>query len=113
MSEAKPDTPNYPEQFAGIRSRIEGRLAEIAPAVTGSAPRLKQSIRYSLLDGGKRLRPILTLAAAEACGGDVSPALPASVNSISAPGPSTSATGRNTTIVVRVAVVMASAISPV
>ena len=69
MSEAKPDTPNYPEQFAGIRSRIENRLAEIAPAVTGSAPRLKQSIRYSLLDGGKRLRPLITVLTAEALGG--------------------------------------------
>ena len=78
MSEAKPDTPNYPEQFAGIRSRIEGRLAEIAPAVTGSAPRLKQSIRYSLLDGGKRLRPLITVLTAEALGGKAANALDAS-----------------------------------
>lgn len=69
LSEAKPDTPDYPEQFAGIRARVESRLAEIAPAVTGSAPRLKQSIRYSLLDGGKRLRPLITVLTAEALGG--------------------------------------------
>jgi geranylgeranyl diphosphate synthase type II len=33
-------------------------------------------MRYSLFAGGKRLRPILCLAAAEACGGQVTKALP-------------------------------------
>jgi geranylgeranyl diphosphate synthase type II len=33
-------------------------------------------MRYSLFAGGKRLRPVLTLAAAEACGGKVESALP-------------------------------------
>lgn len=77
MSEAKPGTPNYPEQFAGIRNRIEDRLATIAPAVGGSAPRLRQSIRYSLLDGGKRLRPLITVLTAEALGGKAADALDA------------------------------------
>src|SRR5687768_18492846 len=34
-------------------------------------------MRYSLFAGGKRLRPILALAAAEACGGAIDVALPA------------------------------------
>ena len=34
-------------------------------------------MRYSLFAGGKRLRPILCLAAAEACGGTMSQAMPA------------------------------------
>ena len=34
----------------------------------GGTARLKEAIRYSLLAGGKRIRPILTIAAAEACG---------------------------------------------
>src|SRR4029079_7824762 len=34
------------------------------------------AMRYSLFAGGKRLRPILCLAAAEACGGKIEPALP-------------------------------------
>src|SRR5260221_5774912 len=33
-------------------------------------------MRYSLFAGGKRLRPALCLAAAEACGGDPKAALP-------------------------------------
>lgn len=37
--------------------------------------RLDEAIRYSLFAGGKRLRPTLTLAAAELVGGDDAPAL--------------------------------------
>jgi geranylgeranyl diphosphate synthase type II len=36
-----------------------------------------ESMRYSALNGGKRLRPILTLAACDAVGGDESAAMPA------------------------------------
>lgn len=43
----------------------------------GCPATLAESIRYSLLAPGKRLRPLLTLAAAEACGGTVNGALPA------------------------------------
>jgi len=39
--------------------------------------RLASAMRYSVLGGGKRLRPILCLLAAEACGGDIASALPA------------------------------------
>lgn len=37
---------------------------------------LCESMRYSLLAGGKRLRPVLVLATVEACGGDEEKALP-------------------------------------
>ena len=37
---------------------------------------LHQAMRYSVFAGGKRLRPILTLASAEACGGNPEDALP-------------------------------------
>jgi geranylgeranyl diphosphate synthase type II len=39
--------------------------------------RLAAAMRYSVLGGGKRLRPLLCLMAAEACGGDPEAALPA------------------------------------
>ena len=39
--------------------------------------RLASAMRYSTLNGGKRLRPILCLMATEACGGDCESALPA------------------------------------
>ena len=37
---------------------------------------LYDAMRYSLLAGGKRLRPVLTLEACRLCGGDVEAALP-------------------------------------
>src|SRR3984893_19020264 len=37
---------------------------------------IHKAMRYSLFAGGKRLRPILALAAAEACGGAIEAALP-------------------------------------
>lgn len=39
-------------------------------------PRLKEAMLYSLMAGGKRLRPLLVLAAAEAVGGDDEDAMP-------------------------------------
>jgi geranylgeranyl diphosphate synthase type II len=48
------------------------------PAATEATPRrLAAAMRYSVLGGGKRLRPLLCLMAAEACGGSVEPALAA------------------------------------
>ena len=38
---------------------------------------MREAIRYSLLAPGKRLRPMLVLMAAEACGGSLSAAMPA------------------------------------
>ena len=40
-------------------------------------PRLAAAMRYSILGGGKRLRPVLCLLAAEACGAEPGLALPA------------------------------------
>ena len=37
---------------------------------------LHNAMRYSVFAGGKRIRPILCLAALEACGGDMAPAMP-------------------------------------
>ena len=41
---------------------------------------LNQSMYYSLIGGGKRIRPVLALASAEAVGGDVDAILPAAVS---------------------------------
>ena len=42
-----------------------------------SSGRLIHAMRYSLMAGGKRLRPVLCMAAAEAVGGDIKKVLPA------------------------------------
>ncbi|MCL4501711.1 MAG: polyprenyl synthetase family protein [Deltaproteobacteria bacterium] len=56
---------------------VNRALEAYLPAVRGPAFRVVQAMHYSLFVGGKRLRPILCLAAAEAVGGDAGEALPA------------------------------------
>ncbi len=56
---------------------IEDALDQLLPAVTIRPDRLHESMRYSVLNGGKRIRPVLLLAACEAVGGDILTALPA------------------------------------
>ncbi|HKQ61866.1 MAG TPA: polyprenyl synthetase family protein, partial [Candidatus Polarisedimenticolaceae bacterium] len=57
------------------RLRIDAVLGELLPPVTGPAARLVEAMRYAVLGGGKRLRPILALTACEACGGAADAAL--------------------------------------
>jgi geranylgeranyl diphosphate synthase type II len=54
---------------------IERALAQSVPEPSGLAARLFESMRYSLLAGGKRLRPVLALASCEAVGGKPGAAL--------------------------------------
>ena len=56
-----------------LREKVEARLAAILPADAG----LAEAMRYSLLAGGKRLRPILALEFCRVCGGEPEPALDA------------------------------------
>lgn len=48
------------------RGRIDAALDRFLPAPPAAPPRLCEAMRYSVMAGGKRLRPLLTLAAAEA-----------------------------------------------
>ena len=65
-----------------VKHRTEEALRDYLPKVSNfpTAPcpaRLASAMRYSTLSGGKRLRPILCLMAAEACGGSGEVVLPA------------------------------------
>ncbi|MDD2903379.1 MAG: polyprenyl synthetase family protein [Syntrophales bacterium] len=62
--------------LAERRGLVNRALEAYLPAVRGPAFRVVQAMHYSLFAGGKRLRPILCLAAAEAVGGDPSEVLP-------------------------------------
>jgi len=55
---------------------IEQALDRYLPRDTVKPATIHKAMRYSMFAGGKRLRPILTLAAAEACGGTPTNALP-------------------------------------
>jgi len=70
-------TTTFADFAAAVRPRIDAALAEYAVGGEGCPPILSEAIQYSLLAPGKRLRPLLTLAAAQACGGSIESALPA------------------------------------
>jgi len=55
---------------------IDRALDRFLPKETAPPPTIHKAMRYSLFAGGKRLRPILCLAAAEGCRGTARAALP-------------------------------------
>jgi geranylgeranyl diphosphate synthase type II len=63
----------YPEQ---LRATVEAHLAGLRFASEPAAAGLEEAMRYSLLAGGKRIRPVLALATARAIGMDVEEVLP-------------------------------------
>src|SRR6476659_7888782 len=63
--------------LAERRERVEAALARHLDACTGAPATLREAMAYSLLAGGKRLRPMLALASCEAVGGRVEDALDA------------------------------------
>ena len=58
------------------KEMIDQALDHHLPQADNYPPLIFQAVRYSLFAGGKRLRPILCLAAAEAVGGEIQPLLP-------------------------------------
>ena len=58
----------FDEYLDARRREVDAALEEAVPAPPGCPPRVAEAMRYSVFAGGKRLRPILTLAAAEAAG---------------------------------------------
>ena len=59
------------------RALLEKSLRTGVPAAATKPATIHRAMRYSLLAGGKRLRPLLCCAASEACGGTARSALPA------------------------------------
>jgi geranylgeranyl diphosphate synthase type II len=59
------------------RLMVEEALEVAVPEQDGPESRVIEAMRYSLFAGGKRLRPILCLAASEAVGGETQSAMPA------------------------------------
>jgi len=55
---------------------VDEALDRFLPKAKSRPATIHEAMRYSLFAGGKRLRPVLCLAAAEACGGTVEAALP-------------------------------------
>ncbi len=65
--------PDYPDH---LRQQVEDYLAEIGFGGDSAVRGLEEAMRYSLLAGGKRIRPVLALATAIAIGRDPLQTLP-------------------------------------
>jgi geranylgeranyl diphosphate synthase, type II len=83
MSTTGRDTKNQPRAGFNLDAYLADRTARVNRALDGFLPpatarpaTIHKAIRYSLFAGGKRLRPALCLAAAEACGGTAAQAMP-------------------------------------
>lgn len=74
MSSNESDFTSYLKRSAG---EVDQALDRFLPKEKTAPATIHKAMRYSVFAGGKRLRPILALAAAEACGGDTAKALPA------------------------------------
>jgi geranylgeranyl diphosphate synthase type II len=70
---AGPCAAGYPEH---LRCLVEAYLANLRFAREPGAAGLEEAMRYSLLSGGKRIRPVLALATASAIGRDPREVLP-------------------------------------
>jgi geranylgeranyl diphosphate synthase, type II len=72
------ETALLEDSLAALRLQINRQLARYLDQLGPDCPdRLREAMAYSLLAGGKRLRPVLTLLACETAGGTADAALPA------------------------------------
>ena len=62
--------------LATRQKEVDRALDRFLPKASTKPATIHKAMRYSLFAGGKRLRPILCLAATEACGGKIATALP-------------------------------------
>ncbi len=65
--------PTYPER---LRAEVEAFLETLRFSTEHGTAGLEEAMRYSLLAGGKRIRPVLALATADALGRDRATMLP-------------------------------------
>jgi geranylgeranyl diphosphate synthase type II len=63
------------DYLAACKEEVDRELSRLLPPESAWPATLHRAIRHSLFAGGKRLRPTLCLAAAEAIGGESGPAL--------------------------------------
>ena len=66
---------HFTDRMARDRALIEDYLARAFAREVRHAD-LQEAMEYSLLAGGKRIRPILTLETCRLCGGEAEAALP-------------------------------------
>ena len=73
--QAKPNSFSLNRYLDRSFKQVNAALNRYLPKASAKPKTLHESMRYSMFAGGKRLRPILCMAAAEACGGKASDSL--------------------------------------
>ncbi len=84
VTATSPDNTPCPAHSFDFKAYLAKAKAKVEEALDQSLrperpESLREAMRYSLLAGGKRLRPILCLAACELAGGDAAQAMPTAV----------------------------------
>jgi geranylgeranyl diphosphate synthase type II len=79
LLQGKNVNPDFPlkEYLERQKALIDRTLDETLPGGASDPALIFEAVRYSMFAGGKRLRPILCMAAAEAVGGETDTILPA------------------------------------
>lgn len=67
----------FETDLVALRDHVNLELTQYVGPQSECPETLRESMAYSLLAGGKRLRPILVLLTSQACGGSLEAALPA------------------------------------
>lgn len=78
IGKAGPEKPDaaMKEKMRGWVAAVEKKLGELVPVRDVPQKNLYEAMRYSLLAGGKRIRPVLALAMGELLGADEADILP-------------------------------------
>jgi geranylgeranyl diphosphate synthase, type II len=76
VSSTKPSKFDLDAFLASSTASVNTALDRFLPSETTKPATIHKAMRYSLFAGGKRMRPALVLAAAAACGGKDSDAMP-------------------------------------
>ncbi len=63
-------------EYADYKKIVEDHLLDFLPEIDHKSITVYEAMKYSLTAGGKRLRPVLLLAACDFAGGDIKAALP-------------------------------------
>lgn len=66
---------NLKSYLAARAAKVDAAMDQFLPKAKERPATIHEAMRYAVFAGGKRLRPVLCLAAAEACGGKISNAL--------------------------------------
>ncbi|SDX53052.1 farnesyl diphosphate synthase [Collimonas sp. OK242] len=65
LSPVEPPASDFNTWMRQVQADMESALGQFLPSATGIPAKLHQAMRYAVLDGGKRVRPLLVFAAGE------------------------------------------------